>query len=288
MKRLAIALTALAGTSTLAQTPDVVVRMDINPHYRITGDGVSTFRWYDSLGQHSTVGLSMILEPGFRLFVTEKLQRMPTDNDQLDEYYIEDEGNWRVGKQYLPFGRGTLLHESTVAARVDTTLLIEGLPISLAAVDAGPRRQKGIVGRIGTRIGVSFAIGRHFGIDGTSLGLVRDPEEAPGEGRGYKNVVGLDVFKRIGVWRLQSEWLAFWGGETAADPDFEVSDVSFSYSNGLASTITLGWSRNWRSNADIFRAQAKILMIRGFWLEPLLRFRGSTFRDFGVSVRAKL
>src|SRR5688572_31745900 len=106
--------------------------MDVNPHFRINADGDSNFRWYDPLGKHSTVGLSMILEPGFRVVVTEKLQRMPTDNDQLDEYYIEDEGNWRVGKQYLPFGRQTLLHESVQGGRVDTNLIIEGLPISFA------------------------------------------------------------------------------------------------------------------------------------------------------------
>ena len=50
-------IVALVGAMACAQTPDVVIRMDVNPHYRIDKDGVSNFRWYDSLGKHSTVGL---------------------------------------------------------------------------------------------------------------------------------------------------------------------------------------------------------------------------------------
>lgn len=281
-------LPILLPAAAIAQTPDVVIRIEANPQLRIDSDGKSSFRWYDTLGRHSTVGLSMILEPGFRLFVTERLQRMPTDDDQLDEYYLEDEGNWRVGKQYLPFGQQTLLRESVQAVRVDSTLLIEGLPVSLAFCDGGDGRQKGAVARVGTWLGVSLALGTHFGIDGTSLALIRDPAGAPGKGRGYKQAVGVDLFKRYRGWRLQAEVVSLREGNTVADREGEVSDLSLSYQQSLSNSLVLGWSRDWRSDADFFRAQAKLLLMRGVWLEPLLRFRGSEFYDFGMALRMKM
>lgn len=287
MKRALCIFLAVPALS-FAQSPDVVVRLDVNPNYQIDSGGVSRFRWYDPLGKHSTVGISMILEPGFRLLVTERLQRMPGDDDQLDEWYLEDEGNWRVGKQYLPFGRQGILRESALAARVDTNLVIEGLPIALAACDAGPGRQRGLTGRLGGRIGLSFAVGSRFGAQGTSLGVVRDPDLAPGEGRGYRQVIGLDFWRRLGSWRVQGEAAFFRAGQTSLDKDMSVTDLQFSQGRATLNTFTLGWSRDWAAVGDIYRAQAHVLMARSLWLEPILRFKGDRFFDFAVSLRAKL
>jgi hypothetical protein len=271
-----------------AQTPDVVIRVDVNPHSKIDRDGVSAFRWYDSLGKHSTVGLSMILETGYTLFVTERIQRMPSDDEQLDEYYLEDEGSWRVGKQYLPFGRGMLLRESVQAIRGETNILLEGVPIVAAIYDGGPGRQRGGMARIGTWIGVSFAFGDHFGISGSSLAVVRDPDDAPGRGRGYQQALGLDFFKRIGLWRMNAEGVVLRGGETSVDEDKEVSDVAFTYQPNTRDSVTLGWSRDWSHKAEVLRVQGHLLINRGVWLEPIVRFRGGGFFDAGLSLRAKL
>lgn len=281
-------LGALSVSTANAQTPDVVIRMDLNPTYRVDDRGGSSFRWYDTLGRHSTVGISMILEPGYRFLVTERIQRMPSDDDQLDEYYLEDEGNWRVGKQYLPFGRSNLIRESVRAARIDSNLLIEGLPITIAACDGGNGRQKGVIGRVGSWLGISLAIGNFFGIDGTSLAVIRDPEDAPGKGRGYRQIAGIDFFRRLGMWRIQAEMITLRQGETAADKEGEVSDLNFSYQQTPANAIVFGWSKDWRNGASIFRVQAKVLATRSIWIEPLLRFEGAGFKDFSISLRAKL
>src|SRR5207253_1549758 len=120
--------------------------------------------------------------------ISQKFAKIPNDPDRdlLDQYYLEDEGIWRIGKQYLPFGSGRFLHESVLAVRGDTQLVLEGLPIVAAAVDNGKGRQRGFVGRIGSRLGLSFALGSHFGINATSFTLVRRPEDSPGVGHGYK------------------------------------------------------------------------------------------------------
>jgi hypothetical protein len=281
-------LLAMVAARGGAQSPDVVLKVDLNPFLQVDDKGRNTFRWYDSLGHHSTVGLSMILEPGYRLVVTERIQRMPADSEQLDEYYVEDEGNWRLGKQYLPFGREFLIRESVQAIRADTNLIVEGLPIVIAGCDGGDTRQRGIVGRIGTRIGVSFALGRHFGIEGTSLAVVRDPDSAPGSGRGYKAIFGLDVGKRLNRWRLAAEVVALRQGETVLDEEREVSDLSFTLQETKDRSFTFGWSRDWKESENVFRFQGRTLLTRSVWLEPILRFAGTGFKDVGVAVRIKL
>ena len=119
MRRLLALAAAMAGASALAQIPDVTIKVDAGLTYRSVRNGETTLRWYDGFGKHSTVGLLFWLEPGWRVYVSERLQRIEGDgdNEQLDEYYVEDPGIWRLGKQYLPFGRGLLLRESARAAR---------------------------------------------------------------------------------------------------------------------------------------------------------------------------
>ena len=84
----------------------------------------TTLRFYDSLAHPSTVALTFHLETGFRGYVSERLQKIPNDGDseQLEQYYIEDPGIWRFGKQALPFGKESLLRMMGKAARGDATL----------------------------------------------------------------------------------------------------------------------------------------------------------------------
>lgn len=163
-----------------AQIPDVRFQLNAIGSFAATDPGSSNFRFYSVFGRPSVASLRFTLETGFTGFISQKLERIPRDGDpdQLDQAYLEDAGIWRVGKQVLPFGTTEILRETAIGARADTSLIFEGLPVAAVICDAGPGRQRGFVGRIGTRsYGFSLAVGHHFGIDGTSL------SEDPASGR---------------------------------------------------------------------------------------------------------
>jgi hypothetical protein len=281
---------ALAPALAFAQTPDVFVRLDTYLTYRSVKGGDTTLRGYDWLGRHSVVGLELALEPGFRGWVSQRLQRIPNDADpeQLDEYFIEDPGLWRLGKQYLPFGQMRMIRENGRAARGDTNLLFENLPISAAILDNGQGRSRGVIGRIGSRVGLSFAVGKNFAAQGTSLNLVRSPEDAGGVGRGYGVLVGLDGSRRFGKYEVSMEAVALRNGATPLDIEREVSDLALSYRPSRDSAVTLGWSRDWNQRMDFFRAQARFTLLPDVHLEPFVRFRQGNLYDLGVSFRVKM
>lgn len=274
----------------LAQTPDVMVRLDVRPTLRTQLGGANALRWYDVMGHHSTVGVYLILEPGLRALVSERLQRIPNDGDssQIDEYWIEDEGLWRVGKQYIPFGRGMIVRESVEGARADSNLLFEGFLVSGAVFDAGKNRQRGAVVRLQGPIGLSVAVGRNLGISGSTLAVVRDPEKAAGARGGYRSIVGMDFVKRSGIWRFQAEVAAFTGGERKADREREVSDLLITAEPNPNRLYGVGWSRAWDEKNDTFRIQAQIPLQKSVWAEPIVRYRGGVLRDFAFTLRVKL
>ena len=86
---LTLSLVVLPGLA-LAQFPDVQIKLDLRPTYLSSQGGRSTFRWYDAMGRHSTVGLVFLLEPGFRFFVAQRIQKIDDDpdRDQIDEMYL--------------------------------------------------------------------------------------------------------------------------------------------------------------------------------------------------------
>ncbi|RYG32945.1 hypothetical protein EON81_19445, partial [bacterium] len=171
--RTALGLLFLVGIAH-AQIPDVRVKVDLGLTTRITDQGRTTFRFFDPLGRPSIVGLSLYLEPGFRFYLGQRIQTIPGGpNDTVDELYLEDEGNWRIGRQYLPFGTGKLLAENANAIRADSNLIFEGLPLSFAAFDNGRGYAQGYVVRIGaSNLGLSAALGDRIGASGTSIGVV--------------------------------------------------------------------------------------------------------------------
>jgi len=63
------------------------VKIDVVPTYRTSNGQGSRLTWYDTMGKYSTVGLSVRFEPGYRAFISERLQRLDNDADpeQLDE-----------------------------------------------------------------------------------------------------------------------------------------------------------------------------------------------------------
>lgn len=290
MKATIVLIAAGAAGCALAQTPNAQMKFDLVPTY-ITGLGENTrFRFFDVLGHYSTVGLSLAFEQGYHAYVSERLERIDRnpDTEQLDEYYFEDPGIWRLGKQYLPFGRQGLLRESVRAARGDTRLLFRDLPVAVAICDNGDKQARGIVGRIGSVIGLSFALGNDFGAQSTDFTVIRTPESAPGPGRGYRAAVGMDFARHWGMYTVQAEGIALRNGETPSDPNTEISDLLLTIQPSKWEALTLGFSREWGLAENVFRAQGRFLVTRDVWLEPIIRIKDGEFFDLGLTLHVRL
>lgn len=277
------------GGAASAQTPDVVVKFDFLLHYRTEQGGKTFLRAYDSLGNYGTVGLSFTLEPGFQVLVSQRLQKIKgnADDDQLDQVFIEDRGYWRMGKQVMPFGQNGLLRESVYGGRLETTLGDLALPASLAACDGGHGLQRGVMGRIGGRLGFSFAIGDRFGIDASSLTVIRRPEDSPGRNRGYKEILGFDYSQFVGRLSVRLEHATFRRGQTDEDLKREVTDVLVSLEPGPNKSLGFGWSRDSSERATYFRILGKAPVGDTAWVEPILKLSEGEIKSFGVSVRVR-
>ena len=279
----------LFPVSSLAQVPDVRAHADLSLSldYRNETDR-SNLRLYNPLGRPSTVTLNLTLETGYNVLVSERLQRLPgdADGDIFDETYIEDPGIWRVGKQYLPFGAGRLLHESVPAARIDSNLIAERAPVSFALFNAGQQRQNGFVLRVGRSVGGSVAIGEHLGISGTSLGVARRPEEAAGRGGGWKRAFGMDASRRFGKVGLSAEIAFLTGGPQR---DLAVSDLEATFLPDNYHSAGVGYTHaSGPYSGDTLRFFGRIHAARNIDLEPLVRFKDNGFRDASVTLRVRL
>lgn len=288
-KGVATMLTAIGTTTAFCQVPDTQIKVDLNFHYNAPRSGQPTFRLYDSFGRHSKLMLYLTLEPGFRVVVSERLQKIDgnADSDQLDEAYLEDPRLWRIGKQYLPFGRQTLFNDSAIAARGETTLLLGGYPIVGAVFDNGDGEARGAAVRAGGRIGISAAVGNNLAAQATSLTLVRAPEASPGLGRGYKTVLGTDFYKKLGRWVISGEFAMFRNGETVQDDSLDVSDLLFSFESAGNTAIRFGWTREWRDSTNFFRGLATVPIHKNVWVEPFVRVRNASIHDAGFSFRIR-
>lgn len=280
----------LATCFAAAQTPDLVIFTDARMSFVTRDGGDSRLRWYDPMGRHGVVGLSMVLENGYRVMLTQRLERVPGDGDPelLDEAYINNPGFWRVGRQFLPFGTQTLFRESVLAARLDTQLVFGELPLQIAGCDGGSGRTRGVAGRIGRSTGVSFAFGDHFGIASTALTPIRTPEETPGRGRGWEFVVGADSTVPWGPGEVQFEFVVLRDGHSAQDQDEDVSDLRYT---ALALDeqlkLTAAWTRKWQDRGDFVRLESELQTTRNLALTSFLRFgdRGEAELGFGARVR---
>lgn len=280
----------LVATPAAAQFPDVQIKLDLRPTYLSSRGGHTTFRWYDPMGRHSTVGLVMLLEPGFRFFAAQRIQRIDgdPDQDQLDEIYLEDPGNWKIGRAYLPFGQRNIFRESVMGAQAETQLVLAALPLEIAVCDGGKGKQRGVVGRIGGKFAVSFAVGNHFGIAGTSMNPIRNAFDAPEVGRGHKVVVGADYVYGLGPFTIHAEYVAFRHGETDSDPNEDVSDLRITFrSPEPRFRLTGAWSREWNSREDFYRLEGEIAVTDKVSLTPFLRFSGGQWQDFGFGARVR-
>lgn len=284
---LAVALSTVAAE---AQSPNVAVYFDLYPTLSWRNGESGEFRWYDLDGHTSTVGFRMLLESGNRVLVSQRLQKYPGtgDPDSLDEYWIESTGSWRVGKQLLPFGQRGILRETGVAARLDTELLVEGLGLQIAYVDNGGDRARGVIGRVGDRAGASFAVGNHFGIQGSDFSAFQEPSEAVGRSRGWKTVLGADMDLPVGSADLVGEMVFFRDAEQAGDNDQTLSDLKASWFwPKSASRFTIGWARRWDDPGDYWRLAGEIPVAEKVTMLPYLRFDKTGFRNIGVGARVK-
>ncbi len=282
---------AAPWATAVAQTPDVAVFADLRPTLAKENDRRLVFRWYDIDGRPSVVGFRLILETGNRVTVTQRIKRIDTDADveALDEYYVENRGYWRLGKQYLPFGAGTILRPSSLAARLDTTLLFEDAPIKIALADGGKGRSRGVVGRIGGVFGLSFAYGDYWGNQATDLTTFQLPKEALGRDHGYQLALGADTTL---FWRgvsVVGEYVLLRKGETSDDQDLDLSVLRVT-APILPTNIRLTgeWARDWTNQRDLYRLTGDIPVDRALTWQPFIRFEGTKVKDFGLVSHIKL
>jgi hypothetical protein len=289
VRPVAVAVGFLASAAAFAQIPTIQLHLDLTGSLRIQQTSTSLFQFYDVMGRPSTVSLSFYTNQGFRVYAAEKLQPLPGDNssDPFDEYYVEDEGIWRVGKQYLPFGSGHILHESALAVRGDTSLILENVPISIALCNAGNGYESGVTGRIGSTIGASVAWGRHFGIAATSLNDIRKPEDAPGQGRGWKQAFGLDATRRLQNWTVRAEAISLQGAEIPADFNRYVFELSGTLSPLKREATTIAMTRQTPDHRNFYRVQGSYEIVKHVTFEPMIRFRDGTLFDLTAQIRIK-
>ena len=284
-----VASFGLAGISD-GQLLDTRFKGDLTLAYVNAAKSAPDGRFYTPLGRYSTFGIRSSFAAGFTAYISQRLQRIPgdVDNELFDEYYVEDEGFWRVGKQYMPFGGGTLLHESVRAARGDNNLIIEGVKLALAVVDSGPGRQSGFVGRMGGKsLGFSFAVGRHFGINGTALPTVRNLENSPGLGGGWRQAYGLDINRKFGKLVFKVDAVALRDPETALESEIQIGDLFVSYDLEKKLQLAAGASQVSGEDVTHWRMMATYAVAKGLSVETMLRQNSDRFVDFSVMVRAK-
>lgn len=272
------------------QAPALILKADVRLSYLNTIGLGSRVRWYDPMGRHSLVGMTMIVEPGYYVRITERLQRIDGDPDRelIDEAFVEDPGNWRVGRQYLPFGTQVVVREAALAARSDRLLTVRKLPVVFALFDNGAGKPRGVVGRIGTWVGVSLAYGEHLCTSGTSLTAFRRPEDSPGAGRGYALVGGFDATRSFGPATVQIEYVGLRRGAAAGDRSEDATDLRATIRPFQGSTrIVAGWSRTWRAKEDFYRLESEQQLSRNVSLEAFVRFQRSAFTDFAVGTRIR-
>lgn len=284
-----IALGAL-GVFLTMQTPRVSLSADLIPQIKWQENSSATLRLYDDRGHFSRIRLGLTLENGWHLRVYQKLARIPQDPDQsfLDEAYLEKPGDWRIGKQYISMGAGRLIRESVMSAQVSTFIAFMSLPASISYVDNGPRRQRGVLIRIGENLSVSAARGEHFGLNSTAMTPLRSPEEALSRGRGWRTLYNLSILQKAGGWTASAELTKLQGAHSPEDKDSDILDVyvsyQFPYSGLLAGQFTLDISNN-RYNVWM---DFSLPVGNKTFLVPALRYHNEKGWQFAVSAITRL
>jgi len=291
MRKIVIFLAMVMTVFAQAQTPDIIIAIDLRPTF-LWGDGRNAeLRWFDAYALPSTVGFKGRMADGNRFAVTQRLARHLGDGDpdQVDEFYFESPGDWKIGKQVLPFGQHSLYRETTPALRLNTQLVFEDAPLDFAVTDAGTGRPRGVTGRIGRNTGLSFALGENFGVQDTAFAILRKDIRGAGKNRGYRSIYGLDTVLFKYPLTFEGEIILARQGHSASDEDLNISDLRAIYQmpNGK-DRITAAWAREWRSNVDSFRLDGEFVLLNQVVLMPHVRFGSRGLGQFGTTIRFRL
>ncbi len=287
MRLYALGLGIGIAAGLYAQSPDVKIKGDVSLGITSSKEFSLGAKSYTPLGRMSTVSLQMVLPIGLKAVAVERVQTITNDPDQdtFDEYYVEDTGSWRVGKQYVPFGSGGFFRQSVLSARLDSNLLLGGFPISIAAADGGTGKQYGVVGRLGGRsLGFSFCIGRHWGVNSSALGLVQSIQHPEGMGNGWKQAFAIDATKRSGKFGYRTEFLVLRQAE-GASVDKEMGDFQLTYDLGHKHSAFIGASTIVDQPKTYLRVGGSYQAAKGIALEGMYRLEDRNFRDFSVFMR---
>ena len=287
MRALILGLIAISAAAQ-AQMPDFSIVTDIRAQLHASNGDVRP-RLFDPFGRISTVRLSMMFEGFYRLSLSERFARIPSDSSssQLEHFYLELPGLWRFGYLDTKFGRGWLIREYGFGGEFTTRLLIDNLPITITAIDDGGSRTRGVMGRAGGKVGVSFASGRYLAASGTSLNAIRRPEEAPGLGRGYDMIFGLDAAASWRDVRGQFEYVGLRLGATPMDMEEDVVDLELAYQkHEMATEYRIGYARAIQARSDHLRAEVEVPVDQKLSLTGQFRLdKGRRLLAFGVHIR---
>jgi len=286
LRRLSILLLAGCVSAVAAQTPDFRINLELRPTIRNQVNDRTTIRWYDHRGRASNVTLTLSLEPGYIARIVQRLQRVDTDADPelLEEYYIEDPGRWRIGKQLMPFGSETILCEFARGAGLSTNLVFNEIPVRIATGDNGRQKLRATFARIGDQLGVSVAIGNHIGLAGTSFTQFRAPELSPGLGRGWKQAYGVDLRTTRGPLTLDLEFVALRGGETDLDVSSNLSMAQVKFRTRIGLELSLAWVRDWLSKKDGALIEGRLEVSDKIEAVGFVRIEGGKQREAGAGL----
>ncbi len=263
-----ISLKILAFSICAAQTPDVSVQTELRFVF-FQDSNRTSLRSFDPMGRFSTITLSLALENGLWIRASQRFSRFDRDATEsiLDATYIEAPMLWRLGYLDLRFGAKNLLRDYGFGGEIRSYLLIDQLPFTLAVVDTGDDRPKGVVTRLGDRIGVSLAKGNNFATGGSSLNAIQDPDEATGRGTGYKLAYGLDGTFTVGLVQWSLEFLALREGVNVSDLKKDLFDLSWKF-KGIRdqSSFLVGITQELRKHETFFRFETQIQLAEKFQL----------------------
>ncbi len=290
MRHLFLLGVSAACGAALAQLPDVAVFADLRPTLTLRKGEDPYVRWLDPEGRVSIVGLRLGLENGGKVKVTQRMQRVPGDTDQLDEAWISINEEWTLGKQYLPFGLRSLYRESVPAISFNTQLVFDAIPAEAALFDAGEARPRGFSVRIGRpSFGVSIASGDHLAVQGTSLLPFRTPGQAESTGGGWSLAFGADGQLSLGSARIEGEVLFLRGPQSPTTDNRAYTNIrAFFRAVPFPYTLEAMYSHDWRNESGVLGAAATIPLDAKTSLRPLVRFDRAGFREAAVTFRLKL
>ena len=141
-----------------------------------------------------------------------------------------------------------------------------------------------MIARAGGTIGISAAVGSNFGIQSSALTQIRPPDEAPGQGRGYGVMLGVDGEIDLPYFLIHAEIVSLREGATELDKEMSLSDMRVQLDFPLiGGNLEAGWTRNWTDGTNWFRAHAEIPLSNKLHVKPFLRFRDGSFDQAGVS-----